>query len=275
MFFNGNYYYDKCLPQGCASSCQIFEKFSTAIQTIFNYYHPEANCIHMLDDFLILAEDFNTCQKHLQALLDLCQDIGVPMSPEKTTNPSTQTTFLGIELDTQSRSAKLPPDKLEEYSNLVEHYLLQKKIRRSQLESLIGKLNFASSVVPARPFLRRMVELMNPSQKPLYFIPLTSEVKNDLQTWRTFLQSYNGKTFFRSIFISTPQDLLMASDASQQGFGACFDASWIQAKYPPRWNQYHITVLEMDPIYVMIAMFGRSISNTNVLFKTIRLLKIF
>ena len=35
MKWDGKYFYDKCLPQGLGSSCQIFEKFSTAIQRTF------------------------------------------------------------------------------------------------------------------------------------------------------------------------------------------------------------------------------------------------
>ena len=62
--------------------------------------------------------------------------------------------------------------------------------------------------------------------------------------------------------------LQMASDASAQGFGACFGNQWIQAPYPPHWLKYHITVLELYPIYVMIALFGNQLLNTNVNFKT-------
>ena len=34
MKFNHRYYYDKCLPMGCSSSCHIFERFSTALEWI-------------------------------------------------------------------------------------------------------------------------------------------------------------------------------------------------------------------------------------------------
>ena len=32
--WNSLYYYDKCLPMGCASSCQIFERLSTGLHWI-------------------------------------------------------------------------------------------------------------------------------------------------------------------------------------------------------------------------------------------------
>ena len=51
MTFNNQYFYDKVLPQGCASSCKIFETFSSALQDIFLHYAPHAACTHMVDDF--------------------------------------------------------------------------------------------------------------------------------------------------------------------------------------------------------------------------------
>ena len=268
IFYDGKYFYDKHLPQGCASSCQIFEKFSTAVQAIFTGYYKSAHCLHMIDDFLILAPDKHTCQFYLDKLLSLCKDLGIPMSPEKTTPPSCTTTFLGIQLDTINQAARLPIEKLTEYVLLVQETLQKKKITRHNLESLLGKFNFAASVVPARPFLRRLFDLMKPNQKPYYFIHLSSEAKQDLHTWLHFLSKYNGITYFRSLNI-TPQDpISMSSDASHLGFGACFGKKWIQCEYPTSWRIQNITLLELYPIYVAIEIFGQSIKNSNVLFHT-------
>ena len=93
--FREKFYFDKNLPQGCASSCRIFETFSTALQAILEFYCPEVNCVHMIDDFFFIAKDSVTCQSHLQSFLDLCTDLGVPIAPHKTTTP----TFLGVQLD--------------------------------------------------------------------------------------------------------------------------------------------------------------------------------
>lgn len=30
--WEGKYYFDKCLPMGCRTSCKTFEEFSTAIE---------------------------------------------------------------------------------------------------------------------------------------------------------------------------------------------------------------------------------------------------
>ena len=263
---DGYYYFDRVLPQGCGSSCRIFETFSTALQAIFEHIAPDAKCVHMIDDFFIMATDAATCQRHLDTFINLCSEIGVPIAPHKTTQPSNNTAFLGIELDTLKHLAKLPPDKLSTYSQDVQEALSHKKITRSSLESLVGKLSFAASVVPARPFLRRLINNIHTVEKPHYYIRITKPMQADLITWQTFLQSYNGITYFRTLNIVESTAINMVSDASKQGFGACYGKQWIQSTYPLQWQQYHITVLELYPIYVMINMFGHLLKNSTIIF---------
>ena len=266
MRFRGKYYYDRNLPQGCSSSCQIFEAFSTALHSILVAYDSDITCVHMLDDFFLMSADHNSCAAHLRLLLDLCDDIGVPMSPEKTTTPCQNTTFLGVELDTNLQIAKLPLAKLQEYSTEVRATSLRSKIRRKELESLVGKLNFAASVVPARPFLRRLIDLIHTVDKPYHYIRITQCVKQDLLTWLDFLMHYNGITYFRSLNKADPETMHMVSDASKLGFGACFGSKWLQAEYPASWQEHHITILELYPIFVLINIFGGLMKNSTILF---------
>ena len=267
IHFDQQYYYDTCLPQGCASSCRIFETFSTAVQKIFEHICPGVLCVHMIDDFFIMARDAKTCQDHLTRFISLCNDIGIPIAPHKTTSPSTNTSFLGIELDTVNHLAKLPQDKLSQYSNDIQQAIQHKKIPRSDLESIVGKLSFAASVVPARPFLRRLINQIHTVDKPHYRIRITQPMREDFNTWLNFLQNYNGITYFRALQIAHSSAINMISDASKQGFGACFGKHWIQASYPTEWHQHHITVLEFYPIYVLINMFGHLLKNSTILYQ--------
>ena len=128
IFCNGKYYYDTTLPMGSASSCKIFESFSTALHHIMQHFMPNCKIIHYLDDFLFMAPTKALCQTYLDTFSKICKDIGIPLSVEKTTNPSTATTFLGIELDTVFQMAKLPLEKIFSYratiSNVIKNVLL-------------------------------------------------------------------------------------------------------------------------------------------------------
>ena len=53
MMWQGHYYYDLCLPMGCASSCKLFEEFSTALEHLIRY-HTKSVILHVLDGFLFI-----------------------------------------------------------------------------------------------------------------------------------------------------------------------------------------------------------------------------
>lgn len=53
--WEGNYYVDRCLLMGYASSCKTFETLSTAIEWVARNKLAIPNTLHILDDFLILA----------------------------------------------------------------------------------------------------------------------------------------------------------------------------------------------------------------------------
>lgn len=68
--------------------------------------------------------------------------------------------FVGITLDIPKQEARLPKDKLVKCKELLEKFLERKRCTLKEMQSLIGVLNFACSVVqPVRAFLRRMVNL--------------------------------------------------------------------------------------------------------------------
>ncbi len=113
MHWKGKYYIDCCLLMGLASSCRTFEMLSTGMEWVARNKLNIPHIIHILDDFLIAGESSAKCQANLQQFLDFCNDVGVPMAPEKTEGPSQILTFAGIELDCVKNEARLPKEKVE------------------------------------------------------------------------------------------------------------------------------------------------------------------
>ena len=64
--YMGKFYYDRCLAQGCSSSCRIFERFSTALEWILNNKLGVKHSCHILDDFLFLAHNYCECKSFLE-----------------------------------------------------------------------------------------------------------------------------------------------------------------------------------------------------------------
>jgi len=119
----------------------------------------------------------------LKVFLKTCDEIGVPMAPEKTVGPSCVLSFAGIELDTTKMEARLPCDKLTQCRSPIHHFLHRKKVALKKLQSLIGLLNFTRSViVPGGTFFTPSNYLKAGIKRPRYFLRLNRNTRSDLQS---------------------------------------------------------------------------------------------
>ena len=87
MKFNNLYYFDRCLPMGLSSSCNIFEAFSTALEWLSFHRLGASSVLHILDDFLFIAKTKDRCQADLGNFISLCHHLGVPPSSGKNSRP--------------------------------------------------------------------------------------------------------------------------------------------------------------------------------------------
>ena len=82
----------------------------------------------------------------------MCDILGVPIAKHKTEGPTKCLTFLGIEINTTSMTAKLPKDKLIKYENEIDKIITKTHCTLRELKSLIGMLQF-STCHPCRNML--------------------------------------------------------------------------------------------------------------------------
>ena len=270
IYWRGNYYFDRCLPMGLASSCKTFEALSTAVQWIAQTKLGIRYMLHLLDDFLIISGSHEQCSRELSLFLELCSYLGIPMAHEKTVGPCTVLSFAGIELDTVRSEARLPHDKVMRCTSMLSDYLKRKKVTLRELQSLIGLLNFACSVVlPGRAFLRRLIDLTIGISRPQNFIKLTQSVKSDMRTWLAFLSNFNGSSFFLTRDWITNPSLQLYTDASGSfGYGAVFRDQWFYGPWPESCRSLNIAVLEFYPIVLSVIIWGHLMRNQRITFFT-------
>jgi hypothetical protein len=124
-------------------------------------------------------------------------------------------TFAGIELDTILFEARLPADKITKSKALLSKFLQRKKATLKEVQSLIGLLNFACSVVvPGRAFLRRLIDLTKDIRCASHFIRLSRSVKADVRIWKSFWDDFNGRSFFLGDFWSNSVNLNLYTDSA-------------------------------------------------------------
>ena len=259
MKWENFYYYDRCLVMGCSSSCAIFESLSTALEWIAIYRLGASNVLHILDDFLFIADTKEKCQLDLTNFLGICQFLGVPIAEEKTVGPDTSLQFAGITLDSVLQEARFPEDKLRKCHALLTSFYSRRKVTLKELQSLIGLLNFTCSVIlPGRAFLRRLIDLTIGLKHPHHRIRLSKDAKADLKVWMRFLAGFNGRAFFLDDLWVTSTTLELFTDAAgSKGYGAVFGRKWFYGSWPESWSSLNITFLEFFPIVLALHIWGQ------------------
>lgn len=267
--WQGQYYFDKCLPMGASSSCQIFEKFSVALQWILQSKYGAGDMSHILDDFFFIGPaNSSNCKNDLTNFLYLCKCIGVPIKMSKTQTPTTIITIYGIEIDSDLMEARLPVDKVEKIKKQLVQMLQKEQTTLREFQSLIGLLNFACSVVvPGRAFLRRMIDLTCGITEPTAHIKVTKETKADIQTWLSFVSSFNGKSvFLPQKWLSTDHLTLYTDASGSLGFAAILGQDWFASHWNVLLKDCQIAVKELFPIVLAIELWGNKIKNKRILF---------
>lgn len=271
FIWNNLYYYDRCLPMGASSSCQIFERFSCALQWIMENKYDVAGMSHIIDDFLFVGPpNSEKCQIDLNNFLSLCRKLGIPIKDDKTVQPTTVLTIYGIEVDSSCLECRLPQDKITKVKNALNQVMKRKKIKLRDLQSLIGLLNFSCLVVcPGRTFLRRLIDLTKNMTNPFHFVRLTREARADILAWKIFIDSFNGKSVFLDDKWVSSDHLKLYTDASGSiGYAAVFGSWWFADKWVKDLQHHQIALKELFPITLALEIWGQHMKNSKILFLT-------
>ena len=260
------FYYDRCLPMGARSSCQLFELFASALHFILNKNNIRF-VVHYLDDFLLANNSAKKCQADLDLFLSICQSLNIPIALDKTFTPRQNIQFLGLEIDTVKETIKVPSDKVLKARLEIHKIINKKKCTLNELQSLLGLLQFTCKViVPGRAFLQSLYRLTAGCSKPFHKIRVTKNMIKDLRIWLQFLDNFNGVSLFREEMFLSPNTVNIFTDASKNiGAGAVWDNFWFALTWPSAWwpNQ-NITFLELIPLVLALESWGPKLRNQYV-----------
>ena len=197
MRWRDKIFIDLCLAFGLRSACLIFNNFADILEWILKFCAFIWFLIHYLDDFFMCTPaNSSKCQDCLERAKLTCEELRVPLADKKTMGPSTFMPFLGIELDSIISEARLPPTTLEKAKQLINLWKSKWSGKKRELLSLIGYLHHCCKViVPARPFLRRHIDLSCTVKSLDHYVHLSTEAIRDLDWWYYLLNDWNEKSF--------------------------------------------------------------------------------
>ena len=256
MQWEGQVYVDGMLPFGLRSAPKIFNAVADALEWCIAREGVE-DIYHYLDDFATLGlPNSEQCGWNLHTLQSVCQKLGIPLAAEKQAGPSTTIEFLGITIDTIRQELRLPYDKLERLQSLLGEWKRRKSCTRRELESLIGVLQHACTVVaPGRTFLRQVIALLNVAKQPHHHIRLNAAFRSDLTWWRIFAANWNGSAL---VVRADGGKAQVVTDASGTwGCGGWSGTEWFQLAWDDKSMQLHIAIKELVPILIAVMIWGQ------------------
>ena len=267
MQFDGQVYLDTTLPFGLRSAPKIFTAVADALEWILR--RKGVNWVmHYLDDYLTLGASGSTeCAQNLSTMIECCDWLGVPLKQEKVEGPTTCLEFLGITLDTVKMEIRFSEEHVNVLATLLEQWQNQKRCKKRQLLSLIGKLAHACKVVRVgQIFLRRLIMLSTQAKRLHHWLHLSEEARRDLAWWIVFLPSWNHRAMIRSRPESQLPEIVFASDASGKwGCRASWKESWLQLPWTEEWAPVSIAAKELIPIVLACAVWGEQWQGKHVL----------
>ena len=265
MKWNTAVFVDCALPFGLRSAPKIFTAFADAVAWALHAAGIRF-LLHYLDDFLFLGSPGTPeALQAAQTAEALFARLGIPIAHHKTEGPATRITFLGIHIDTESGMLSLPQEKLQRIRELVQTWQRQRRHTRKDLESLLGHLSHAATVIrPGRIFLRSLFALLPAAPLPHHHVRLNAVARADLRWWEHFLHLWNGT----SLFPPCGTTIDVYSDASGSfGCGAfCSQFGAFQVQWPPSWSTTDISVKELVPLIIAAALWAPSWTGHRICF---------
>ena len=267
MGWRDKLYLDAALPFGLRLAPKIFNAIADALHWILEARGIKV--IHYLDDFLLFgAPGSEEGLRSRLAMEKLCTELGVPIASHKTEGPSCQSTFLGIELDSNLLIACLPEDKLHRLQVEIRRWAGKSSCTTRELLSLVGQLQHACCMVrPGRTFLRCMINLSKGVKELHHNIRLNKSFKLDLQSWACFLPVWNGFSMMKEVhrYRSSATVTCTSDESGRQGCGAYSSSGdWFQLEWPEAWREVHITIKELLPVVVAVATWGKQWQGRNI-----------
>ena len=263
----GEFYIDRMLPMGASSSCNIFQRISDGIKSMFhNVYREDADVFNYLDDFLFMASSREACDAALIAFEDFCLRVGIPMAAHKTVRATQRLVFLGLGIDSQRRTLFIPAEKRVKVQEKLNTFLRLQAPRVKLWQSIAGSLNYLAQVVRAgRTYLSSvyggLAGVLSQSKNKRRRV--SEEVKEDLGVWCALLEAPPEKPYDIVLADSSSFPPLITDASTSVGFGGIWGDQWFYGSWP-QVAVPNIAVLELFPIVIALLMLQECVANCSI-----------
>ena len=261
--WDNSYYIDCALVMGCRSSAMMCQRATSAICSFMR--SQGVSIISYLDDFAGCSPS-NVAQSDYDCLGSMLIDLGLSESLRKAEPPASRMEFLGITFDTETLTLEITPSRLIEIHEILSDWSNKRSATKKELQSLIGKLQFAAKCVPAgRIFISRLLDSLHGLKEQSHKFRITLQFRKDLNWWSSFMNSFNGVEMMLDRFWSKP-DAVLSTDACLKGGGGWISGEYFSFPFPDsiRRKNWHINILELLVMMVAIKLWSARFSGQKI-----------
>ena len=256
----------------CTTSAEIVQFLAAIGITVVSY----------VDDFLIIALNHTQCAEHIHTVIKVIEWLGFRHSPEKTEGPACSLAFLGLFFDPINRRVTVTKERRIALKEDVSRLLSSVSFGLKDLESLLGKLGFISSICRGgNAFLQRLRHTFNIATKTSSRrVSIDIGARADAEWW---LHTLSGEIVGSRICMmdELPVVLTAKSDASgSMGFGYLFgDVVHFSRFSDSTASSLHIGCKELLPLVHMAEEYGHllrgklvrcGVDNVGVVYSTLK-----
>ncbi|CAG9138027.1 unnamed protein product [Plutella xylostella] len=264
LAYEGETFEMTCLPLGLASAPYAFARITSWLAHWLRHT-AGVKVVVYLDDFLIVHQNPDVLRRQAKLVVRKLEELGWTVNKKKSSlEPSQSLEYLGIVWNTKSNQKMLSDVKVKQTESLIQSFQRKKHWSWQGAKILLGKLNFASFVVPLGRLHCRWLQIesnrLKKSERHKQ-CPMTDVVLIELDWW---MENIHKNTVIHhanpTIFITT--------DAADAGWGAIANSQKLWGKWTKTQQRWHCNQKELWAVYESLKYLDVKIQNTTTIWQT-------
>ncbi len=267
--FEGRAYQYKVLPFGLSLSPRVFTKVAEA--ALVPMREQGVRILNYLDDWLILAQSQDKLCEHRDWVLSHLSQLGLRVNWEKSKlSPTQRISFLGMELDSVSQTARLTQERAQSVLNCLNTFKSRTAVPLKQFQRLLGHMAATAAVTPLgllhmRP-LQHWLHGRIPRwawQRGTHRVQVTTACRQTLTPW-------SDLSFLRAgvPLEQVSRHAVVYTDASTTGWGATFNGLAVSGVWTGPQLHWHINCLELLAVRLALIRLKSRLRGEHVLVRT-------
>ncbi len=267
--FEGRAYQYKVLPFGLSLSPRVFTKVAEA--ALVPLREQGVRILNYLDDWLILAQSQDQLCEHRDMVLSHLSQLGLQVNWEKSKlSPVQRISFLGMELDSVSQTARLTQERAQSVLNCLNTFKNRTAAPLKQFQRLLGHMAAAAAVTPLGLLHMRPLQHWLHGRVPRWAWQSGTLRVQVTPACRQTFTPWSDLSFLRAgvPLEQVSRHAVVYTDASAKGWGATFNGHAVSGVWTGPQLHWHINCLELLAVHLALNRLKRRLRGEHVLIRT-------